>query len=126
SAGRERGTFDPASADETTDRASATTLPRSGPGLARAICFRGDVSEGGRSPLRVFSARRWEPRRALLADGADPLAHVRAHEVQHLEREALVEDGACLPQPVVERALRPADRVLASLRELRRHLPRFR
>src|SRR5206468_8808895 len=73
----------------------------------------GWLSVTGRSPL----FRRGEGGRPLLANRLDALAHVRIRERQHLERERLVEDRTGLTQPVVERALGPADRVLAALGE---------
>src|SRR3989442_1360485 len=64
--------------------------------------------------------------RALLAERAGALADVRVHEREHLERERLVEDRPGLPQPVVERALRPPDRELAALGEPGGHVQRLR
>src|SRR5580704_6809697 len=59
-----------------------------------------------RSPL---GPRRREARGALLHDRGGALGDVLVEEAQHLQRQRGVEDGAGLAQPVVERALGPAD-----------------
>src|SRR5262245_6957299 len=52
---------------------------------------------------------RREAWRTLLAKRTHALADILVHEGQHLEGQALVEDGARLAEPVVERALGAAD-----------------
>src|SRR5205823_13411538 len=83
----------------------------------------------GARAARTESAPRGKRGRPLLTDRRQALAHVLLHEGQHLEGDRLVEDRPRLAEPVVERALRPADRLLraageavADLQRLRQHL----
>src|SRR2546426_4806720 len=69
------------------------------------------------------SPRRRKGRGALLAYGAGAFLHVLETEAQHLEGQGLVEDGAGLAQPVVERALGEPDRGLAASGQRIGHRP---
>src|SRR4051812_47295262 len=72
------------------------------------------------SPMVASLVRGREARLVALAQRADALAHVLAEEAQHLVGGARVEGRLGGADPVVQRALRPAQRVLRSLAQARR------
>src|SRR5687768_18049322 len=80
--------------------------------------FRCAPAKPGRRTSILLAPRRREARRTLLANRLEPLAYVLVHEGQHLEGDRLVEDRPGHAEPVVERALRPANGLLGAEREL--------
>src|SRR5580693_8789198 len=75
---------------------------------------------------RSYRRRRREVGLALFEVRGEAFLHLRTTEAEELQRQRGVKGRAHHAQPVVERALGPADRALRALGELGRDLDRFR